>query len=451
MSGDVAAAAEYASWFGDKPINDAVLEVVCRAARLPGSLCGDISGAGTGYTDEMSASIGQEAYELVTQYVRVLFGESNTPKMHALAYHLVDEFLRRGNLIEADTRVKEMLHEVLKAFFVTTNRHPASFHMPVMCCEMTLFQIVAEDLKDSAALEALSDDELDDEAVAGIDDEDRESGDETSHAESDPWSAGRSWRDGYSSSGADGDVDSDGGTISSDPPTRGTPAEDGAKGLPCSTERGRRLRGRHTTLARVMAAENGSLVGLPGLMGKPGTTRLVVANTVSIDAKLLWQTAAVRQRVRAAHEFYNRPWFNDVYLPHAASTGGPLLGQARLVLRSVDGDPQDAVVVQLLEASPDREGCVLTAFGCRRMRWRIDEATGHPALSVVPVEDIIRLEHVVPNFEDLTERKGLFGTRLSTGDSSSERVPQRFSTNVYFPWTSVSITGTTRRPPNVAE
>lgn len=157
---DAAAAAEYWARFCDKPMHDAVLDVVCRAAALMGRLCDDNGVRSGGRMQAMAKSLGEEAYVFVTQYMRVRFGESHTTKMHALAYHLADELSRRGNLVEADTSVNEMLQKNLKAFFFNTSRHPTSFQVQIMRCEMTLFKIVSQDLKDISAEEKKGDEGL---------------------------------------------------------------------------------------------------------------------------------------------------------------------------------------------------------------------------------------------------------------------------------------------------
>lgn len=146
---DVTAAAEYNAVFGDKPMHEVVLDVVCRAASLMGKVRGDNGALQDGYTNALTAKMGQEACQFVTHHIRVLFSESSTPKKHALAYHLAEEVLRRASLIEADTRSSEMLHEILEEVSVNAYKHPTSFFVQVMRCEMTFFLIVATDLKDA--------------------------------------------------------------------------------------------------------------------------------------------------------------------------------------------------------------------------------------------------------------------------------------------------------------
>jgi len=65
----------------------------------------------------------------------------------------------------------------------------------------------------------------------------------------------------------------------------------------------------------------------------------------------------------------------------------------------------------------------------------MDRRTGFPALAVVPVTDLQRLEHVVPDFEDLSDRLGLYATPTTVPDSPRELPLQLFFVNAFFPWT----------------
>lgn len=275
--------AECRAAFGDMPTHDAVLDVVCRAAALMGKLCGDNGAGEDGYTDETCEKLGLEAYRLVTTYMRVLFGDRHTTKMHALAYHLCDELMRRGSLVDADTSVNERLHKALKAFFANTNKHPTSFRVQMMRCEQTLYQVIAEDLKDQ-------------------DDKDEKAADEeTSDTDG-----------GAASSDAEGDSDSD---LERAPSSReeaaGCTSDDSAdvetdsheEEAPRKRTSKPRVYGRRTTVAAVMLADVGRLQDLPGLLGVDETARLVVTNTSKIKATLPWRRRRVKQLVRAAHDF----------------------------------------------------------------------------------------------------------------------------------------------------
>jgi len=93
-----------------------------------------------------------------------------------------------------------------------------------------------------------------------------------------------------------------------------------------------------------------------------------------------------------------------------------------------------------MELADHRPTCVLSQFKCRRYKCVMDPLTGFPALDLVPISNVVRLEHVVPDFKDLGRRWGLLGTPETTLDTPRERRRERFFTDVIFPWTTNSIT-----------
>jgi len=201
-----------------------------------------------------------------------------------------------------------------------------------------------------------------------------------------------------------------------------------------------RISGRRMTVAQAAAADGGRLRQLPDLLGLKGESQLIVVNTFKLDATLPWRAHAVPQLLRAAPDLYRKPWWDHIwYTASDASPPAPRLGLARLLVRAFDGKRRDVVIVQCLEEADARPGCVLTDFHCRRHKWKIDPTTRFPVLAAVPLADVRRLEHVVPDFEDLCERWGLMGTPATIPDSPREREEQRFFTNPFFPWTSNSV------------
>lgn len=96
--------------FPGASVDDAVIEVVCRAAALSCRLSGDNRCFQGDKMDEEAFSIADEATALVTRYVAVLFGALNTPKIHERAAHLLAHFRGHGNITDADTSVNETFH-----------------------------------------------------------------------------------------------------------------------------------------------------------------------------------------------------------------------------------------------------------------------------------------------------------------------------------------------------
>jgi len=201
--------------------------------------------------------------------------------------------------------------------------------------------------------------------------------------------------------------------------------------------KGVRIRGTRISVAAAAAADGGRLMGLPETLGLLETQVLTVGNSMAFNASFEWGADGFVQRVRAAHSLYNgSPWWDHVlFTDDTHPAARPRLGLARLLIRAVDGERRDLVIVQLLEEANARRDCVLTEFGCGRRRWKMDARTGFPALAAVPVENLRRLEHVVPDFEDLCDRLGLYATPATVPDSTQELPLQRFFVNAFFPWT----------------
>ena len=204
----------------------------------------------------------------------------------------------------------------------------------------------------------------------------------------------------------------------------------------CGRQDRTRVRGRRVSVAAAAAADGGRLRSLLTLPGLSGAQMLTVGNSTSFQATFEWGAKGFEQRVRAAPALYNgSPWWDHVKIRDPSNAAKTRLGLARLVIRAVDGERRDVVVVQLLEETAARNGCVLTDFGCVRYKWKMDPSTGFPVVALVPTADIQRLEHVVPDFEDLCDRLGLYATLATVPDSPHELPLQRFFVNAFFPWT----------------
>jgi len=88
--------------------------------------------------------------------------------------------------------------------------------------------------------------------------------------------------------------------------------------------------------------------------------------------------------------------------------GQRALGWVRLVARMLGGAQDDFAAVRRLELTPPIAQCALSQSGCRRMAWRLDSPVDDwPSLHCAPLCQVLRIEHVVPNFENLCHRHGL--------------------------------------------
>jgi len=101
------------------------------------------------------------------------------------------------------------------------------------------------------------------------------------------------------------------------------------------------------------------------------------------------------------------------------------------------GVVDDFVVVHRMEEVPSRPDCPLTRWGCKRMAWSfLSPDVEWPALARVPLTSVLRVEHVVPDFEGLSDRHGLHAVPSNTPNTAVERRVERFFTNHFYPFTS---------------
>lgn len=420
----------YKELFGERPMHEAVLHVVCLAARLMGKLCGDNQADDARLTEAEMMALQREAYDFVCRYVAVLFGPINTTKMHGLAFHLMDELLNRGNLVEADTSVNESLHRLIKAMIENTNKQTTSFAVQMLRCEQTLAHIVAEDADDkmraAAGLLPVVRDPAARPTVGAFGAQDLPHA--PSHRQID--------ESEHSCASSENDADDEAGEGEERPTKR---ARVDARIVRRRRRLRVRVRGRRVLVSQLLAEDDGRLQQLGSVLGVSDQQYLLVANSQRFEAVLGWQTARLDQHIRAAKDLYRKPWYDFIVYRDADYPGEPQIGLARLIVRAVDGKRRDAIIVQRMCLAETRPGCVLTDFGCQRLKWDINSQTGFPNLTAVKLIDVQRLEHVVPDFEDLCERHGLRGTPTTVPDTPRERQLQRYFTNIFFPWTSNSI------------
>lgn len=103
---------------------------------------------------------------------------------------------------------------------------------------------------------------------------------------------------------------------------------------------------------------------------------------------------------------YKSAWFDHV-LYRVTGSKKAHIGRAVLLVKTIDGASRDLIIVQMLMPADERPACVLSRFKCQRLRWSMSRRAAHPRLTAVHVSDLIRLVHVVPDFEHLSDRHGM--------------------------------------------
>jgi len=373
---DMATSAEYQRVFGTSPLHEAVLDVYCRMAVLSGKLMGDNVCDATVMTEAQMRDLDDEARSFIVDYLDVLFGPVNTTKAHRLASHMLSYLLQQGNLWVGDTSENEALHRVCKRMFVRSNKRGPTMILQMMRAAESQTEVLRE-MHDT-----------EDAAEASID----------------------SFLGQASGSLRTTEVDLELHRV-----------------LP------RSRRGNRFTVADLSALPGmGSLVAA---LGVPQSTSVVVAPSISFFCVFEWGAPAVVQTAHATESYEGRPRYD--FLRFLDAGGLKRVGWVRLVVRMVDGEGDDFAVVRLLEPAPPRPHCSLTRFGCERLAWSFPDACADwPTLVKVPLSCFLRLEHVVPDFRDLGDRRGLRARPSTVPDDAAERHASHFFTNAFMPWTS---------------
>jgi len=370
---DVMSSDKYRRLYGDLPLHRAVLDVFCRMAVLGGRLMGDNVADTTHMSERQMRSLADEAQVFIIEHVDLLFGPVHTTKAHRLANHLLAALLSNGNLWEGDTSENEALHGPCKKMYLRTNKRGPTMVLQMMRAAEAQTEVLREMR------------ELTDEDDTGLLDL------------------------------FEGDPDAE------DVPT--APVQVLA----------RSHRGRRVTVADVEAMSG--MAGVGELLGKAGECSLVLSSSFSFFCTFEWGAAAVVQTAHASESYMGKPRYDFIW--YTTEGGQRELGYVRLVVRMLGGDVDDFVVVRRLQEVASIPHCALTRSGCKRVAWcfsSVDE--DWPLLSRVPLSHVLRIEHVVPDFQDLGDRRGLHAIPSNTPDTAAERHAQRFFTNSFYPFTS---------------
>ena len=140
---------------------------------------------------------------------------------------------------------------------------------------------------------------------------------------------------------------------------------------------------------------------------------------------------AAKQLLRSAEEFRGACWYDSVVYEPMADSDQRCVGEVRAVIPSEAGDL--AVIMEMAPVDTD-EGCLLARRGCKRLRWLKWVTEADCAVRVVPIERVVRVVHVVPDFADLAARRG-FGVLPAPRDGPlSDRLAMRYWLNNFYPW-----------------
>jgi len=373
---DVVLSEKYRRLYGTLPLHKAVLDVYCCMALLGGRLMGDNMADTTRMSEGEMRALAKEAQEFVVEYVDLLFVPVHTTKAHRLANHLLAALLGNGNLWEGDTSENEALHVPCKKMYARTNKRGPSIVLQMMRAAETQAEVLRE-------LREMSDD-------------DDDGGDALHHVLGDS-------------------VDGDAVVLAPAAPL---------------------MRSHHGLRMSIADAERlPGMARLGALLGKDAHCPLVVSPSFAFHCTFEWGAASESQTACATESYMGKQRYD--YIWYCDESGRRRLGRVRLVVRMLGEAASDFAVVRRLVDVASTPACPLTWAGCKRMAWLFHRPDGDwPALARVPLTSVLRLEHVVPDFEDLSDRHGLRAVPSNTPDTAAERHAQRFFTNHFYPFTS---------------
>lgn len=205
-----------------------------------------------------------------------------------------------------------------------------------------------------------------------------------------------------------------------------------SEGQPAPLRRAQTVHLEHNPVRDLAAMPGMSM--LADVTGLPGAERVAVPKHVFFQARLE-DGRRVRQVVRAAAVFHGKEWYDHVlYQPSGTE---PSYGQVRLLARLPGGS--DVAVVAEMQRVLSADECPLSARGCTNLQWTTVVVGGEPSaprhvkLRAVPVNNIRRVVHAVPDSADMCRRLGVGRSPPFFGDIGEGVCSMRYLLNAFFP------------------
>jgi len=107
------------------------------------------------------------------------------------------------------------------------------------------------------------------------------------------------------------------------------------------------------------------------------------------------------------------------------------VGEVRALIRQETG--YSAVIMEMAPVGAE-DDYPLAARGCQRVRWQMWDAEAACAIRVVPLEQVVRVVHVVPDFAELAARRGFSVAPAARDAPLQDRLDMRYWLNAFYPW-----------------
>lgn len=425
--------AAYRAHFGDTPMEDAVTSMFAEYAVLYGRIAEWITSATPKPTTLQEArDIAHHAEDFVVKLVTPILGAVQTPKIHKLLRHTFDAINLHGNLQNANTGSSEVGHKLDKPFYRRTNKTLADFTLQIVRQAQGSRALLKRHAAKDAALESSvrvqpgGGPEAGHGCATG-----RGRADVPPSAANEPTAsvargAPRPRQYGGDAASAAGAAPCGGAHAAAD---RSPAAGDAAANSAPRVRLRRRVFRSQMTIG-VLSRRPG-LGRLAELLGQAATDEVRVVHAVDIAARLDCG-ARMRQVVRAASSFRQKPWY-DAVLYDGSHDDEMLVGDVRAIVRE---STQDIAVICTWEPATSPPGCPFAARSCTRLKWATPDNPdeGDWCLRAVPVRSIRRLVHVVPDFSTLPRARGVEALPAGRRAPVAQARQMRYFLNDFYPW-----------------
>lgn len=439
----------YRAAFGETPIEDAVTIMFAAYAELYAQIAGwTTSATPAPMSLEEGKAIQEKASNFVLNIMSPILGYVHTSKVHKLLAHTLDSIRYHGHLRHGNTSANEAAHKLDKKFYRRTNMAIDTFTGQLVRQAQGAREIGRRnDVADAHARRTLP-------LVPPLPDRRSLSARRRSSAvDSGDGGAPDAAGDGSKRQASRDQTTAAGGRV-------GHAASGGiAPASGASTDTPRRRSADYLTRHTIgVLSQRPGLSELSTLFKLPSTRRVPVLSTVEFTAEFDCGTKH-KQLLRASPQFRDeRSWYDAILFSvhsgpvgaHGDRTGkgsssgdsdgdsscaGRIpdevhVGEVRAIIRCKDDDFAVVCDMDVVDAVP---GCPFGERDCSRLKWALS-ATGGSLIRAVPLSQVRRLLHVVPDFQNLASRKGLGAAPAGYRSPADDRRAMRYFVNEFYPW-----------------
>jgi len=405
----------YRAKFGSTPVHVAVTAMFAEYAKLYARIARQTtSSVHPDMTMSEGVSLGAQATKFVNDYITPILGQVNSTKVHKLLCHITDAIRWHGNLQNANTASNESGHKDDKPFYYRTNKAMATFTRQLVrhahgSREITKMNKEADVQCINEYRQNLADVEASRVAAA------RAGGGAVSPG---------GWPHGGALAAAGGGAST---PLTSNGPAvgTGTSASASAQGV---QDGGMAIPYHRENVLVADLALRPELGNVAAVLKLSGSHRVRLTQTVDLSARFECG-AQMPQRLRATMNDRGAPWLDHVVFHPPGKPDERRLGHVRAIVRRQDGD--HALLCLLRPTDKDIE-CPLQSRGCVHLQWHMAPGATDVTLVSVPLRDILRIVHVVPDLAELTGRMDVDTAPADFHAPLGERMAMRFFPNAFF-------------------